>query len=39
MAERWRDAIQDATRSNQELPSSHLKELRRVAETKHRDLL
>lgn len=39
MAERWRDAIHDAARSNQELPSTHLKELRRVAETKHRDLL
>ncbi len=39
MAGRWRDAIQDATRSNQEQPSNHLKELRRVAETKHRDLL
>jgi myosin heavy subunit len=39
MAERWRDAIQDATRSNQEQPSTHLKELRRVAESKHRDLL
>ncbi|MGC9467329.1 MAG: hypothetical protein ACP5HS_01940 [Anaerolineae bacterium] len=37
--ERWSRALQDAVRPNQAMPSDHLKELRRYAEEKYKQLL
>ncbi len=37
--ERWSRALQDAVQPNQTMPSDHLKDLRRYAEEKHKQLL